>query len=120
MTISFEQPRKIPVDGGAVNKGVWISPLSVTGAACILSTFAGPRPAARPAERDYRASPDRLDRLAGRRGQRNLAPYSFFNCFNYRPPIIGFASSGWKDSVRNIVETKSLSGTWPRARWPKR
>lgn len=38
-------------------------------------------------------------------GQRNLAPYSFFNCFNYRPPIIGFASSGWKDSVRNIVET---------------
>ncbi|CDK60795.1 Nitrilotriacetate monooxygenase component B [Klebsiella pneumoniae IS10] len=34
MTISFEQPRKIPVDGGAVNKGVWISPLSVTGAAC--------------------------------------------------------------------------------------
>lgn len=38
-------------------------------------------------------------------GQRNLAPYSFFNCFNYRPPIIGFASSGWKDSVQNIVET---------------
>ncbi len=38
-------------------------------------------------------------------GQRNLAPYSFFNCFNYRPPIIGFASSGWKDSVRNIVQT---------------
>ncbi|NMP27228.1 flavin reductase family protein [Rahnella sp. SAP-1] len=38
-------------------------------------------------------------------GQRNLAPYSFFNCFNYRPPIIGFASSGWKDSVANIVET---------------
>ncbi len=39
------------------------------------------------------------------KGQRNLAPYSFFNCFNYRPPIIGFASSGWKDSVANIVET---------------
>ena len=38
-------------------------------------------------------------------GQHNLAPYSFFNCFNYHPPIIGFASSGWKDSVRNIVET---------------
>lgn len=38
-------------------------------------------------------------------GQRNLAPYSFFNCFNYRPPIIGFASSGWKDSVQNIVDT---------------
>jgi len=38
-------------------------------------------------------------------GQHNLAPYSFFNCFNYRPPIIGFASVGWKDSVANIVET---------------
>ncbi|WP_422732046.1 flavin reductase family protein [Leclercia pneumoniae] len=38
-------------------------------------------------------------------GQHNLAPYSFFNCFNYHPPIIGFASSGWKDSVSNIVET---------------
>lgn len=41
-------------------------------------------------------------------GARNLAPYSFFNCFNYRPPIIGFASSGWKDSVRNIIETKEF------------
>ena len=38
-------------------------------------------------------------------GQRNLAPYSFFNCFNYTPPIIGFASIGKKDSVANIVET---------------
>ena len=41
-------------------------------------------------------------------GRRNLAPYSFFNCFNYRPPIIGFASSGWKDSVQNIVDTKAF------------
>ncbi|AGB78970.1 conserved protein of DIM6/NTAB family [Enterobacteriaceae bacterium strain FGI 57] len=41
-------------------------------------------------------------------GKRNLAPYSFFNCFNYRPPIIGFASSGWKDSVQNIMETKQF------------
>lgn len=38
-------------------------------------------------------------------GARNLAPYSFFNAFNYRPPIIGFSSTGWKDSVRNIEET---------------
>jgi len=38
-------------------------------------------------------------------GVRNLAPYSFFNCFNYQPPIIGFASLGKKDSVRNILET---------------
>lgn len=41
-------------------------------------------------------------------GRQNLAPYSFFNCFNYRPPIIGFASSGWKDSIRNICETKEF------------
>ena len=38
-------------------------------------------------------------------GRLNLAPYSFFNAFNYRPPIIGFSSVGWKDSVRNIAET---------------
>jgi flavin reductase (DIM6/NTAB) family NADH-FMN oxidoreductase RutF len=38
-------------------------------------------------------------------GVRNLAPYSFFNAFNYRPPIIGFSSTAWKDSVRNIEET---------------
>ncbi len=41
-------------------------------------------------------------------GQLNLAPYSFFNCFNYRPPIIGFSSNGWKDSVRNITETEEF------------
>ncbi|EKK3975093.1 flavin reductase family protein [Cronobacter sakazakii] len=41
-------------------------------------------------------------------GHRNLAPYSFFNCFNYRPPIIGFSSNGWKDSVKNIAETKEF------------
>lgn len=38
-------------------------------------------------------------------GVRNLAPYSFFNLFNYRPPIIGFSSMGWKDSVANVAET---------------
>jgi flavin reductase (DIM6/NTAB) family NADH-FMN oxidoreductase RutF len=38
-------------------------------------------------------------------GVRNLAPYSFFNGFNYRPPIVGFASVGWKDSVANIDAT---------------
>lgn len=38
-------------------------------------------------------------------GRRNLAPYSFFNAFNYSPPLIGFASTGWKDSVRNIAAT---------------
>ena len=34
-------------------------------------------------------------------GLRNLAPYSFFNAFNYVPPIVGFCSVGWKDSVAN-------------------
>lgn len=38
-------------------------------------------------------------------GRVNLAPYSFFNAFNYRPPLIGFASTGWKDSVANIQQT---------------
>ncbi|MGY2734732.1 flavin reductase family protein [Sphingomonas sp. UYP23] len=38
-------------------------------------------------------------------GTRNLAPYSFFTLLNYRPPIVGFASIGWKDSVANITAT---------------
>ena len=38
-------------------------------------------------------------------GNVNLAPYSFFNGFNYHPPIIGFSSTSWKDSVANIQET---------------
>jgi len=35
-------------------------------------------------------------------GTLNLAPYSFFNAFNYTPPLIGFSSTSYKDSVRNI------------------
>jgi flavin reductase (DIM6/NTAB) family NADH-FMN oxidoreductase RutF len=35
----------------------------------------------------------------------NLAPYSFFNAFNYTPPIIGFSTIGYKDTVRNVEET---------------
>lgn len=38
-------------------------------------------------------------------GVLNLAPYSFFNAFNYHPPLIGFSSTGWKDTVSNIRET---------------
>jgi flavin reductase (DIM6/NTAB) family NADH-FMN oxidoreductase RutF len=38
-------------------------------------------------------------------GTTNLAPYSFFNAFNYVPPIVGFASIGYKDTVRNVQET---------------
>jgi flavin reductase (DIM6/NTAB) family NADH-FMN oxidoreductase RutF len=41
----------------------------------------------------------------GADGTLNLAPYSFFNAFCYRPPIIGFASAGEKHSLRNAHET---------------
>lgn len=40
------------------------------------------------------------------KGHVNLAPYSFFNAFCYHPPIIGFSSTGWKDTVANVMETK--------------
>lgn len=38
-------------------------------------------------------------------GRRNLAPYSFFNLFNYRPPIIGFSSIGEKHTVAQARAT---------------
>ena len=38
-------------------------------------------------------------------GALNLAPYSFFNAFNYVPPIVGFGSIGTKDTLRNIEAT---------------
>ena len=41
----------------------------------------------------------------GADGTVNLAPYSFFNAFNYTPPILGFSSNGAKDSLRNVRET---------------
>jgi flavin reductase (DIM6/NTAB) family NADH-FMN oxidoreductase RutF len=41
-------------------------------------------------------------------GRLNLAPYSFFNLFSYRPPIVGFCSNGWKDSVRNCEATREF------------
>lgn len=44
-------------------------------------------------------------------GVANLAPYSFFNAFNYTPPIIGFASVATKkDSFNNIEATGEF--TW--------
>ncbi|MFT4191066.1 MAG: flavin reductase family protein, partial [Comamonas sp.] len=46
----------------------------------------------------------------GADGRPNLAPYSFFNGFNYTPPIVGFASVGWKDSARNVEATREF--TW--------
>src|ERR1700755_10050 len=44
----------------------------------------------------------------GANGNGNLAPYSFFNGFCYTPPIIGFSSTSWKDSVANIEETREF------------
>lgn len=38
-------------------------------------------------------------------GTLNLAPYSFFNVFNYKPPIVAFSSVGWKDTIRNVQAT---------------
>ncbi len=38
-------------------------------------------------------------------GLSNIAPYSFFNAFNYVPPIIGFSSVGRKDTLNNVEET---------------
>jgi len=38
-------------------------------------------------------------------GRINLAPYSFFNGVNSRPPLVMFASEGRKDSVTNIEAT---------------
>lgn len=35
----------------------------------------------------------------------NLAPYSFFNAVAYAPPQVIFASTGVKDSLRNIRDT---------------
>jgi flavin reductase (DIM6/NTAB) family NADH-FMN oxidoreductase RutF len=43
-------------------------------------------------------------------GGTNLAPYSFFNAFNYVPPIVGFASTGPKDTLRNCQTTGEF--TW--------
>lgn len=38
-------------------------------------------------------------------GRVNLAPYSFFNAFCDAPPIVGFSSTGRKDSLRNAEAT---------------
>lgn len=38
----------------------------------------------------------------------NLAPYSFFNAFNYDPPIVGFSAIQRSDSLRNASETREF------------
>ena len=55
--------------------------------------------AARSLQGDRRAAADRLDSTRALDGRINLAPYSFFNGFSSAPPIVGFSSEGWKDSV---------------------
>ncbi len=47
-----------------------------------------------------------------RAGRANLAPYSFFNAFSSAPPIIGFSSEGYKDSVRNAEETGAFAANF--------
>lgn len=42
-------------------------------------------------------------------GALNLAPYSFFNAFNYTPPIVGFASLGAKDTLVNVRATREFA-----------
>ncbi len=41
----------------------------------------------------------------GADGRVNLAPFSFFNAFNDRPPIVAFCSTGFKDTTRNVEAT---------------
>jgi flavin reductase (DIM6/NTAB) family NADH-FMN oxidoreductase RutF len=48
-----------------------------------------------------------------RSGAVNLAPYSFFNAFCDTPPIIGFSSSGYKDSVTFVEETREFVWNMP-------
>ena len=49
----------------------------------------------------------------GADGALNLAPYSFFNAFCDRPPIIGFSSSGMKDSLAFVEETREFVWNMP-------
>lgn len=43
-------------------------------------------------------------------GVANLSPYSFFNALNHDPALLGFASIGYKDTIRNIAQTGEF--TW--------
>jgi flavin reductase (DIM6/NTAB) family NADH-FMN oxidoreductase RutF len=38
-------------------------------------------------------------------GRPNIAPYSFFTAVSDAPPMIAFASDGWKDTARNAEAT---------------
>lgn len=42
------------------------------------------------------------------KGEINLSPYSFFNAVSERPPMVAFSSSGRKDALTFIEETKEF------------
>lgn len=42
-------------------------------------------------------------------GVLNLAPYSYFNMFCHKPPILIFGSEGRKDTLRNVEETREFA-----------
>lgn len=48
-------------------------------------------------------------------GTLNLAPYSFFNAFNYRPPIIGFRVPARRIACATCRRPASSCGTLRRA-----
>ncbi len=51
-----------------------------------------------------------------KKGEVNLAPYSFFNAFSSRPMILGFSSEGAKDSVTFAEEGREF--VWNMASMP--
>lgn len=51
-----------------------------------------------------------------KRGEINLAPYSFFNAFSSAPMILGFSSEGVKDSVTFAEEGREF--VWNMASMP--
>jgi flavin reductase (DIM6/NTAB) family NADH-FMN oxidoreductase RutF len=53
-----------------------------------------------------------------RKGELNLAPYSYFNGFSSVPPIVGFSSEGDKDSSTFAMETGEF--VWSMATWDLR
>ena len=40
-----------------------------------------------------------------RKGEHNLAPYSYFNAVSAAPPMVMFSSDGWKDTATAAAET---------------
>lgn len=51
----------------------------------------------------------------GADGTPNLAPYSFFNAVSDKPPMVMFSSAGFKDSLRNVLDSGEFTcsmATW--------